>query len=103
MARRERYIVGLDVGTSTVVCVVCEGMDDNSLHVVGIGVAESKGIRRGAVVNLGFSPSDDELAWARRVLDAAEKSGGAAVAVDGKMVDRPVLLRARALLQAAKT
>ena len=52
MARRERYIVGLDVGTSTVVCVVCEGMDDNSLHVVGIGVAESRGIKRGVVVNL---------------------------------------------------
>src|SRR4029434_4197397 len=52
VARRERYIVGLDVGTSTVVCVVCEGMDDNSLHVVGIGVAESRGIKRGVVVNL---------------------------------------------------
>src|SRR5262245_6177729 len=52
VARRERYIVGLDVGTSTVVCVVCEGMDDNSLHVVGIGVAESRGIKRGAVGNL---------------------------------------------------
>jgi Ethanolamine utilization protein EutJ (predicted chaperonin) len=52
VARKERYIVGLDVGTSTVVCVVCEGMDDNSLHVVGIGVAESRGIKRGVVVNL---------------------------------------------------
>ena len=52
MARKERYIVGLDVGTSTVVCVVGEGMDDGSLHVVGIGVAESRGIKRGVVVNL---------------------------------------------------
>ncbi|MFG5409776.1 hypothetical protein ABXN37_18895 [Piscinibacter sakaiensis] len=31
----------------------------------------------------------------------AEASGGAAVAVDGKMVDRPVLLRAQAILQEA--
>src|SRR6185503_7872259 len=52
VARRERYIVGLDVGTSTVACVVCEDMDDGSLHVVGIGVAESRGIKRGVVVNL---------------------------------------------------
>jgi cell division protein FtsA len=52
VARKERYIVGLDVGTSTVACVVCEDMDDGSLHVVGIGVAESRGIKRGVVVNL---------------------------------------------------
>jgi cell division protein FtsA len=52
VARKERYLVGLDVGTSTVACVVCEGMDDGSLHVVGIGVTESRGIKRGVVVNL---------------------------------------------------
>src|SRR5687767_4822899 len=52
MARRERYIVGLDVGTSAVVCVVGEGLDDGSLDIVGIGVAESRGIKRGVVVNL---------------------------------------------------
>ena len=52
MARKERYLVALDVGTSTVACVVCESMDDGSVHVVGIGVAESRGIKRGVVVNL---------------------------------------------------
>jgi cell division protein FtsA len=52
MTRRERYIVGLDVGTSTVCCVVGESLDDGSLDVVGIGVAESRGIKRGVVVNL---------------------------------------------------
>jgi cell division protein FtsA len=52
MARRERYVVGLDVGTSAVVCIVGETPDDGSLDVVGIGVAESRGIKRGVVVNL---------------------------------------------------
>src|SRR6187401_2811820 len=52
MARRERYVVGLDVGTSTVCCVVGESLDDGSLDIVGIGMAESRGIRRGVVVNL---------------------------------------------------
>ena len=52
MARRERYVVGLDVGTSTVCCVVGESLDDGSLDIVGIGVAESRGIKRGVVVNL---------------------------------------------------
>jgi cell division protein FtsA len=52
MARRERYLVGLDVGTSHVCAVVGEGLDDGSLDIVGIGVAESRGIKRGVVVNL---------------------------------------------------
>jgi len=52
MARRERYIVGLDVGTSTVCCVVGESLDDDSVDIVGIGMAESRGIKRGVVVNL---------------------------------------------------
>jgi len=52
-----------------------------------------------AVVNAAFAPSEEELAWARRVLDVATQSGGAAVALDGKMVDAPVIARARSLLQ----
>lgn len=50
------------------------------------------------VVNRAFLPSDAERDWARRVLDAAARAGGAAVAVDGKMVDKPVMLRAQAIL-----
>ena len=49
-------------------------------------------------VNAAFSPSAGEVDWALRVLAAIEAAGGAAVAVDGKMVDKPVLLRAQAVL-----
>ena len=53
MARREQYLVGLDVGTSKIAAIVGEAMDDDEgLDVVGIGLAEANGIRRGAVVNL---------------------------------------------------
>jgi len=56
--------------------------------------------RQVAFVNGAFSPSEAELAWAQRVVDAAAAADGAAVAVDGKMVDAPVLVRARRLLAA---
>ena len=56
--------------------------------------------RQVAIVNGAFSPSAAEVAWAQRVVEAAAASGGAAVAVDGKMVDAPVLARARRLLAA---
>ena len=52
MRRKERYLVGLDVGTSKVTAVVGEMLDGDGLDVVGLGVAESRGIRRGVVVNL---------------------------------------------------
>jgi citrate lyase subunit beta/citryl-CoA lyase len=55
-----------------------------------------------AIVNAAFSPAAAELAWAQRVVDAAAAAGGAAVAVDGKMVDAPVLARARRLLAASR-
>ena len=53
--------------------------------------------RQVASVNRHFAPSAAERAWAQRVLDAAAASGGAAIAVDGKMVDKPVMLRAQAI------
>jgi citrate lyase subunit beta/citryl-CoA lyase len=52
-----------------------------------------------AAVNAGFSPSEEEIAWAQRVLAAIETGGGrGAVAVDGKLVDKPVIDRAQAIL-----
>ncbi len=52
MARRDQYLVGLDVGTSKIAVIVGEAMDEGRLDVIGIGLAEAKGIRRGVVVNL---------------------------------------------------
>jgi citrate lyase subunit beta / citryl-CoA lyase len=53
------------------------------------------------VVNAAFRPSDGEVAWAGRVVAADAASQGAPVAVDGRMVDRPVLLQAQAILAEA--
>ena len=51
-----------------------------------------------APVNRGFLPSDDELAWARRVVQAMAQGGHGAVTVDGKLVDKPLYDLAQALL-----
>lgn len=52
MARHERYVVGLDIGTSKVCTVVGEMLDEGGVDVIGLGVAESRGLKRGVVVNL---------------------------------------------------
>ena len=54
-----------------------------------------------AHVNAAFAPTGDELAWARRVVAAAAESKGAAVALDGRMVDRPVILKAEQIVREA--
>ncbi len=50
------------------------------------------------LVNSAFTPSEEELAWARRVVDATRRSGGAPVALDGAMIDWPVMVRAQVIL-----
>jgi citrate lyase subunit beta/citryl-CoA lyase len=47
-------------------------------------------------------PTEQEVAWAEKVLAAAENSAGA-IQVDGKMVDRPVVLKAEAIIARSKT
>ncbi len=59
--------------------------------------------RQIAAVHEAFNPTAAQLDWARRVLEAAEAAHGAAVALDGTMVDRPVILRAQALLARASS
>ena len=46
---------------------------------------------------LGFCPADDEVAWAKRVLEAGADKGAALV--DGGMIDAPVRARAQQILQ----
>jgi citrate lyase subunit beta / citryl-CoA lyase len=72
--------------------------DAQTARRLGFGAKLCIHPRQIEIVNRSLSPSAAELDWARRVIDAAAAAGGAAVAIDGKMVDRPVLLRAQALM-----
>lgn len=57
-----------------------------------------------APIHRAFTPSDDEIEQARRIVDAYDQAvtaGRAAVAVDGQMIDPPVAERARAILNRA--
>jgi citrate lyase subunit beta / citryl-CoA lyase len=49
------------------------------------------------IINSAFAPNESEIAWAERVVSAA-KSGAGAFTVDGRMVDAPVIARARKIL-----
>lgn len=51
------------------------------------------------VVNTAMSPTEEQVAWARRVLES--RTGGA-VRLDGEMVDAPVIARAEAIVSRAE-
>ena len=53
-----------------------------------------------ATIHAALTPSPQDLDWARRVLAAEAASPGAA-RLDGRMIDRPVILQAQRTLQRA--
>ena len=73
MTKREdrKLIVGLDIGTSKVVTVVGELTDENSLEIIGIGSNQSRGLKRGVVVNI-----ESTVQSIQRAVEEAELMAG---------------------------
>ena len=68
MAKENRnLVVGLDIGTSKVVALVAELAADGTLEVLGMGNHESKGLKKGVVVNI-----ESTVAGIQRALEEAE-------------------------------
>ncbi|AEC18597.1 putative citrate lyase beta subunit [Pusillimonas sp. T7-7] len=53
------------------------------------------------VIQSAFAPTAADREWAQRVVDTAESTGSLAFQLDGKMVDAPVIERARRILAGA--
>jgi citrate lyase subunit beta / citryl-CoA lyase len=54
-----------------------------------------------STVHSAFMPTDKEIAWAHKVIAADQASNGGAVKLDGRMIDRPVVLLAQRTLAIA--
>ncbi|MDY6943056.1 MAG: cell division protein FtsA [Pseudomonadota bacterium] len=63
-------IVGLDIGTSKVVCIVGE-ITDNGIEVIGLGSHPSRGLKKGVVVNI-----ESTVQSIRRAVEEAELMAG---------------------------
>lgn len=67
----QNILVGLDIGTSKVAAIVAEHTDDNGIEIIGIGVAPSRGLKRGVVVNL-----ESTILSIQRAVEEAELMAG---------------------------
>ncbi len=74
MARLERYIVGLDIGTTKVCAVIAEAHDDGDLQILGAGLAPSTGQKKGVVVDI-----ESTVAAVKTAVEEAELMAGVSV------------------------
>jgi citrate lyase beta subunit len=72
-------------------------------HVISLGFTSKAAIHPAqiAAIQNVFLPTVEENAHAQKVLDAVANAKDAAIAVDGKLVDRPIELAARRITQLA--
>jgi cell division protein FtsA len=68
--KSNEIIVGLDIGTTKIACIVGEVTEDG-VDIIGIGTAPSKGLRRGYVVNI-----DATVTSIQQAVDEAENMAG---------------------------
>ena len=73
MAKKDRYLVALDIG-STKTCVLIADIEEGNPKFLAMGAAESKGSRKGLIVNL-----DGAVTSIRRALEEAENVAGVPV------------------------
>jgi len=66
LAKKDKYLVGLDIG-STKTCVLLAELDGEQVRFLALGAAESKGLRKGLIVNL-----DSTVSSIRRAVEEAE-------------------------------
>jgi citrate lyase beta subunit len=80
-----------------------EGLEAETRRVARLGFTGKLAIHPAQVpvIHRGLAPDADELATARRVIEAAAGAGGGVVVVDGRMVDRPIVLGAERILARA--
>jgi cell division protein FtsA len=68
---KNSYVVGLDIGTKKVAAIIGEITEEKKVEIIGIGTAESRGLRKGIVVNL-----DSTVAAIKKSQEEAELMAG---------------------------
>jgi len=67
----KKLIVGLDIGTSKVVAIVCEVSEEGEIDIIGLGVHPSRGLKKGVVVNI-----ESTVQSIQRAVEEAELMAG---------------------------
>ena len=75
MGRRgHSMVMGLDIGTTKVCAIVGEVQGDAAVHIIGVGSAPSRGLKKGVVVNI-----DSTVESIRQAVDEAQHTAGVTI------------------------
>jgi cell division protein FtsA len=80
---KNSYIVGLDIGTKKVAAIIGEITDEKKIEIIGIGTAESRGLRKGVVVNLDSTVDAIKKAQEEAELMAGVEIDAAFIGISG--------------------
>lgn len=74
LTKKDKYLVGLDVGTSKICAAIGLINEANQIDIVGIGISESRGLRKGVVVNM-----EETVESIKRAVEEAELMAGVTI------------------------
>jgi cell division protein FtsA len=80
---KNSYIVGLDIGTKKTTAIISEITEDKKIEIIGIGTTDSRGLRKGVVVNLEATVNAIKKAQEEAELMAGVEIDSAFVGISG--------------------
>ena len=80
---KNTYVVGLDIGTKKVAAIIGEITEEKKVEIIGIGTAESRGLRKGIVVNLDSTVDAVKKAQEEAELMAGVEIDAAFIGISG--------------------
>ncbi len=80
---KNNYIVGLDIGTKKTAAIIGEITEDKKIEIIGIGTTDSRGLRKGVVVNLEATVNAIKKAQEEAELMAGVEMDSAFVGISG--------------------
>lgn len=80
---KNSHIVGFDIGTKKIAAIIGEITEEKKIEIIGIGTTESKGLRKGVVVNLEATVESIKRAQEEAELMAGVEIDSAFIGISG--------------------
>jgi len=82
-----RVVVGLDIGTTKVCTVIAKIGESNDLEIMGVGIAPSKGLRKGVVINIDSTAASIAASIEKAEIQAGYEVKGVYIGISGGHVE----------------
>lgn len=107
---RERTVIAASAAGVDAIDIVftdytdVDGLREETTFAAGLGYDGKMAIHPDQVpiINDAFTPDDEDVEWAERVLDAQDQTDAGVFEVDGEMIDAPLIAQAERIVERAR-